>query len=192
MARQPRADAVRNRGRILAAARQEIADRGPDVGMDEIAGRAGVAVGTVYRHFPTKEALVTAIVNESMEQVADDAERCLALCEGGAAARGQLIAFIEALITLSAENQAVLAAMEALGASKEADSAEARATTAITRLIEIGHESSSIPRHVTVADVYLLVGTAPYNRPASLRDRWLDLMLTGLMTVSDSAAHEPR
>ena len=192
MARQPRADAVRNRGRILAAARQEIADRGPDVGMDEIAGRAGVAVGTVYRHFPTKEALVTAIVNESMEQVADDAERCLALCEGGAAARGQLIAFIEALITLSAENQAVLAAMEALGASKEADSAEARATTAITRLIEIGHESSSIPRHVTVADVYLLVGTAPYNQPASLRDRWLDLMLTGLMTVSDSAAHEPR
>lgn len=192
MARQPRADAVRNRGRILAAARQEIADRGPDVGMDEIAGQAGVAVGTVYRHFPTKEALVTAIVNESMEEVADDAERCLSLCEGGEPARGQLVAFIEALITLSAENQAVLAAMEALGASKGADSAEARATTAITRLIEIGHESSSIPRHVTVADVYLLVGTAPYNQPLSVRDRWLDLMLTGLMTVSESAAHEPR
>lgn len=190
--RQPRADAVRNRGRILAAARQEIADRGPDVGMDEIAGQAGVAVGTVYRHFPTKEALVTAIVNESMEQVADDAERCLALCEGGEPARGQLIAFIEALITLSAENQAVLAAMEALGASKGADSAEARATTAITRLIQIGHESSSIPRHVTVADVYLLVGTAPYNQPASLRDRWLNLMLTGLMAVSESAVDEPR
>lgn len=192
MVRQPRADAVRNRGRILAAARQEIADRGPDVGMDEIAGQAGVAVGTVYRHFPTKEALVTAIVNESMEQVADDAERCLALCEGGEPARGQLIAFIEALITLSAENQAVLAAMEALGASKGADSAEARATTAITRLIQIGHESSSIPRHVTVADVYLLVGTAPYNQPASLRDRWLNLMLTGLMAVSESAVDEPR
>lgn len=192
MVRQPRADAVRNRSRILAAARQEIADRGPDVGMDEIAGQAGVAVGTVYRHFPTKEALVTAIVNESMEQVADDAERCLALCEGGEPARGQLIAFIEALITLSAENQAVLAAMEALGASKGADSAEARATTAITRLIQIGHESSSIPRHVTVADVYLLVGTAPYNQPASLRDRWLNLMLTGLMAVSESAVDEPR
>lgn len=192
MARQPRADAVRNRSRILAAARQEIADRGPDVGMDEIAGRASVAVGTLYRHFPTKEALVTAIVNESMEQVADDAEHCLARCESGEPARGQLIAFIEALITLSAENQAVLAAMESLGASKGADSAEARATTAITRLIDIGHESSSIPRHVSVADVYLLVGTAPYNQPASVRARWLDLMLTGLMTVSDGAAHEPR
>lgn len=192
MARKPRADAVRNRARILAAARQEIAERGSEVGMDEIASRAGVAVGTVYRHFPTKEALVTAIVNESMEQVADDAERCLALCEGGEPARGQLVAFIETLITLSAENQAVLAAMEAMGASKGADLAEARATTAITRLIGIGHKSSSIPRHVSVADVYLLVGTAPYSQPTSVRDRWLDLMLTGLMTESESAPHAPR
>lgn len=63
--------------------------------------------------------------------------------------------------------------MEASGASYRADSAK-------------------IPHHVTVADVYPLVGTAPYNQPASLRDRWLDLMLTGLMTMSDSAAHEPR
>ncbi len=190
MARQPRADAVRNRGRILTAARQEIAERGPDVGMDEIASRAGVAVGTVYRHFPTKEALVTAIVNESMEQVADDSERCLAFCEGGEPARDQLVAFIKALITLSGENQAVLAAMETLGASKGADVAEARATTAITRLIEIGHESSSIPRHVTVADVYLLLGTAPYDQPASTRERWLDLMLTGLMTAPEERPHD--
>lgn len=185
MARQPRADAVRNRSRILVAARQEIGDRGPDVGMDEIAGRAGVAVGTVYRHFPTKEALVTAIVDEYMEQVADDAERCLALCEHGEPARGQLIAFIKSLITLSAENQALKAAAEALGGSQGAKAAEARASAAITRLIERGHETSSIPRHVTVEDVYLLVGTAPYDQPASTRDRWLNLMLTGLMTGSE-------
>lgn len=187
MVRKPRADSVRNRGLILAAARQEIADRGPEVGMDEIASRAEVAVGTVYRHFPSKEALVTAIVSESMEQVADDAERCLALCEAGEPARGQLVAFIEALITLSAENQAVLAAMEAMGASKGTDLAEARATAAITRLIELGHDSSSIPRHVTVADVYMLLATAPYGQPRLVRSRWLDLMLTGLMTDSGSA-----
>jgi AcrR family transcriptional regulator len=184
--RKPRSDSVRNRGLILAAARHEIAERGPEVGMDEIASRAEVAVGTVYRHFPTKEALVTAIVSESMEQVADDAERCLALCEAGEPARDQLVSFIEILITLSAENQAVLAAMEAMGASKGNDLAVARATTAITRLIEIGHDCSSIPRHVTVADVYMLLATAPYGQPNSVRDRWLDLMLTGLMTESDN------
>lgn len=180
--RKPRADSVRNRALILAAARQEIAERGPEVGMDEIARRADLAVGTVYRHFPTKEALVAEIVSESMGQVADDAERCLALCEGGEPARGRLVAFIEALITLSSENQAVLAAMEAMGVSKGIDLAEARATIAITRLIDIGHESSSIPHHVTVADVYMLLATAPYGQPRSVRDRWLNLMLTGLMT----------
>lgn len=182
MVRKPRADSVRNRGLILAAARQAIADRGPEVGMDEIASRAEVAVGTLYRHFPTKEALVTAIVRESMDQVADDAERSLALCEAGEPARDQLVAFIQSLITLSAENQAVLAAMEAMGASKGTDVPEARATKAITQLIDLGHESSSIPRHVTVADVYMLLATAPYGQPTSVRDRWLDLMLTGLMT----------
>jgi AcrR family transcriptional regulator len=182
MVRQPRADSVRNRGLILDAARQEIAERGPEVGMDEIASRAEVAVGTLYRHFPTKEALVKAIVGESMDQVADDAERCLELCEAGAPAREQLVSFVQSLIALSAENQAVLAAMEAMGASKGTDVAEARATLAITRLIDLGHESSSIPSHVTVADVYMLLATAPYGQPKSVRERWLDLMLTGLMT----------
>lgn len=179
--RQPRADAVRNRGRILSAARQEIASRGPDVGMDEIASHAGVAVGTVYRHFPTKEALVTAVVDEYTEQVADAAERRLALCQGGAPANEQLDGFIRDLITVSADNRAAKAAAEALGGSQGAKEAEARASSAIARLIECGHQTSSIPRHVTVADVYLLVGTAPYDQPASTRDRWLDLMLTGLM-----------
>ena len=64
--RPQRADARRNRERILQAARTAFADRGQDVQMDEIAGRAGVGVGTVYRHFPTKEALVLELVRESV------------------------------------------------------------------------------------------------------------------------------
>jgi AcrR family transcriptional regulator len=61
-----RADARRNRERILQTARTAFADRGQDVQMDEIAERAGVGVGTVYRHFPTKEALVLELVRESV------------------------------------------------------------------------------------------------------------------------------
>jgi AcrR family transcriptional regulator len=64
--RPQRADARRNRERILQAARTAFADRGQDVQMDEIAERAGVGVGTVYRHFPTKEALVLELVRESV------------------------------------------------------------------------------------------------------------------------------
>jgi AcrR family transcriptional regulator len=59
-----RADAVRNRARILDAARAAFAEYGRDAQMDEIAARAGVGVGTVYRHFPTKQSLAVAIVQQ--------------------------------------------------------------------------------------------------------------------------------
>lgn len=72
--RRMRADAVRNRAKILEAARTEIAGRGPDVGMEVIAGTAGFAVGTLYRHFPTKTDLVGAVLTEYVEQMTVEAE----------------------------------------------------------------------------------------------------------------------
>lgn len=63
-ARPLRADAARNRARILDAARVAFAERGAEAQMDEIAARAGVGVGTVYRHFPTKQSLALAIVEQ--------------------------------------------------------------------------------------------------------------------------------
>jgi AcrR family transcriptional regulator len=66
-----RADAARNRARILDAARSAFAESGLDVGVEEIARRAGVGKGTLYRRFPTKEALVRAI----FEDILDDLER---------------------------------------------------------------------------------------------------------------------
>lgn len=65
-----RADAVRNRGRVLEAARKLMAERGVDVGMEEIAREAGVGVGTVYRHFPNKDALVQALAEDRFERIA--------------------------------------------------------------------------------------------------------------------------
>jgi AcrR family transcriptional regulator len=58
--RRPRADAVRNRERVAIAARQAFAERGLDAQIEDVARRAGVGVGTVYRHFATKEALIDA------------------------------------------------------------------------------------------------------------------------------------
>ena len=58
-----RRDAQRNRDRILAATRAAFQERGLDVGVDEIARRAGVGMGTLYRHFQTKDALIDAIVD---------------------------------------------------------------------------------------------------------------------------------
>jgi AcrR family transcriptional regulator len=66
-----RADARRNRERIMASGRELFARDGPEAQMDEIAARAGVGIGTVYRHFPTKEALLTAMVRDRFQQFAE-------------------------------------------------------------------------------------------------------------------------
>jgi AcrR family transcriptional regulator len=72
-----RADARRNRERILKAARAVFADQGIDAQIDDVAKRAKVGVGTVYRHFPTKEALVDALVRERFETIAGYAREAL-------------------------------------------------------------------------------------------------------------------
>jgi AcrR family transcriptional regulator len=66
-----RADARRNRERILASGRELFARLGPEAQMDEIAAHAGVGIGTVYRHFPTKEALLTEMVRVRFQEYAE-------------------------------------------------------------------------------------------------------------------------
>lgn len=73
-----RADARRNREKVLRAAREVFAEQGVDAQMDDVARRADVGVGTVYRHFPTKEALLTALTEERFADVAAFARQALA------------------------------------------------------------------------------------------------------------------
>src|ERR1700759_624054 len=72
-----RADARRNREKVLHAARETFAESGYDVPLDEIARRAGVGAGTVYRHFPTKEALFSAVIESRMQAMVDDGHALL-------------------------------------------------------------------------------------------------------------------
>ncbi|MGI5139387.1 MULTISPECIES: TetR/AcrR family transcriptional regulator [unclassified Streptomyces] len=75
---RPRADALRNRERIVAAAREMFVEFGPDVPFDEIARRAGVGNATVYRNFHDREALVREVVCSVMDRTSEGAERALA------------------------------------------------------------------------------------------------------------------
>ena len=72
-----RADARRNREKVLVAARAVFSEHGRDAQMDDVARRAGVGVGTVYRHFPTKEALIEALMVAAFEAIAEKAESAL-------------------------------------------------------------------------------------------------------------------
>ncbi|WP_344394811.1 helix-turn-helix domain-containing protein [Streptomyces vastus] len=77
-ATRPRADALRNRERIVTAAREMFVEFGPDVPLDEIARRAGVGNATVYRNFPDRDALVREVVCSVMDRTSEAAERELA------------------------------------------------------------------------------------------------------------------
>ncbi len=72
-----RADAARNRAKIVAAAKEAFAERGLETQMEDVAKRACVGVGTLYRHFPTKDALVRALIVDKMERMADVAKAAL-------------------------------------------------------------------------------------------------------------------
>ncbi|MFB4278082.1 MULTISPECIES: TetR/AcrR family transcriptional regulator [unclassified Nonomuraea] len=73
-----RADVRRNRERLLASARDAFATDGTDASLREIARRAGVGIGTLYRHFPTREALLEAILDSNFDTLRERAEQLLA------------------------------------------------------------------------------------------------------------------
>ena len=97
--RKPRADAQRNRERILEVAKQEFTRSGANASLDEIAKTAGVGPGTLYRHFPTREDLLVAVYRSEMEKLAA-AERTLAdTLPPVEALRAWLLLFVDAVET---------------------------------------------------------------------------------------------
>ncbi|WP_280274824.1 TetR/AcrR family transcriptional regulator [Nocardia wallacei] len=118
--RAPRADAQRNRERVLAAAQAAFAAEGISVPLDEIARRAGVGPGTVYRHFPTKEALFHAAITDNVERMIDYARTLTTAEDAGAA-------FFELLDRMVTEGGVKRDLAEALGGH------EAVGTTVPTR-----------------------------------------------------------
>jgi AcrR family transcriptional regulator len=97
--RQPRADAQRNRERILEVAKREFTRLGANASLEEIAKRAGVGPGTLYRHFPTREELLVAVYRSEMEKLAA-AERTFAdTMPPAEALRAWLLLFVDAVET---------------------------------------------------------------------------------------------
>ena len=177
-----RADAVRNRASILEAARRLVAEQGTEVAMGEIARAAGVAVGTLYRHFPNKTDLLAAVVNEYVEALADDAQDAWARVEaGGSDAAQELLGFLERALEMISRSHAAKTVARALGAEVEYAEPETRATEALGRLIEEGRASGRLRSDLTVSDLYVLMVFYPGDGSPEVRRRWLELIRPGLL-----------
>ena len=105
-----RADSVRNSALNLEAIPEPMRIHVPDVGMDQIARAAGVAVGTLCRHFPTKSDFVGAVESEVVDAVADDAEALLARVLAGETLGRELTEFLSRMLEAGASNVAAKSA----------------------------------------------------------------------------------
>ena len=177
-----RADAVRNRTAILEAAKQLVTEQGTEVAMGEIARVAGVAVGTLYRHFPNKADLLAAVVNEYVEALADDAQSAWERVESGRSdADQELQGFLERALEMIARSHAAKTVARALGAEVEYAEPETRATEALGRLIEEGRASGRLRSDLAVSDLYVLMVFYPGDGSPEIRRRWLELIRPGLL-----------
>ena len=177
-----RADAVRNRACILEAARRLVTERGTDVAMGEIAREAGVAVGTLYRHFPNKADLLAAVVTQYVEAVAEDAQDAWARVEVGRAdAAQELLEFLERALEMIARSHTAKVVARALGAEVDYAEPETRAIEALERLIEAGREDGRLRSDLTVSDLYILMVFYPGDGSPEVRRRWLELIRPGLL-----------
>lgn len=147
-----RQDAQRNRDRIVDAARAAFAADGIEVGVEQIAKLAGVGVGTVYRRFPTKEALVDAVVAEQYEEFARVAREALERAEPWEGLRE----FLERSMALQASNRAFKEAAGARVASGELAAARARVTALVRLLVERAQASGDLRPDLAVEDVAVL------------------------------------
>ena len=181
-ARPLRADARRNRDRILSSARELFAQSGTQVQMEEIAEHAGVGLGTLYRRFPTKEALITAMVQERFEsfvaiaQAAEDIEDPFEAL--GAVMRGHSRAAEEDAVFQLAMMQLDTFHWEGIEQQKSVVS------ESVTRILDRAKAANVVRDDLTFDDYTMLMGsitaTMHFRYSTAGWERHLTLVLDGL------------
>jgi AcrR family transcriptional regulator len=150
-----RADARRNRERLLQTAKTAFAEEGLAVSLDEIARRAGVGPGTLYRHFPTKESLFEAVVHERLQGLLEHAQDLRTAADAGPA----LFAFVERLVGEGAAKRDLVDALAGAGVDVKTTVAATAADlrTEIGRLLDRAQASGAVRADITLADLMALL-----------------------------------
>jgi AcrR family transcriptional regulator len=187
-----RADAQRNRDRLLEVAVRAFSSGGPgsggtesggpEVTLDAIAREAGVGIGTLYRHFPTREALVEAAYRSELARLCDGVPGLLAELPPEQALRAWMDRFVDYMTTKRGMADALRAVIASGGNPYE--QSRTRLTGAITDLLQAGADTGSLRRDVAPTDVLAsLSGVSLAAGEPERRDqagRLLDLLMDGL------------
>jgi AcrR family transcriptional regulator len=180
VARPLRADARRNRERILLAAAEEFAERGIEAQMDDVARRAGVGVGTVYRHFPTKEALMGDLVRRKFEALQEAADAALEVDDPWEAFAGVLLRGAQVMAADAALRDALTRVPEAWDHAAEE---RQRLIAVMALVIRRGQDAGVIRPDFGVDDVPMImcgVTTSMSQRSDWDWRRHLEILLDGI------------
>ena len=183
-----RADAERNRQRLLAAAKDLFATRGLDITLDEIARHAGVGTGTAYRRFPNKDALIDALMVDRIGEIAALAEECL---EDPDPWRG-LTEFFERALALMAADRGLKEVVFSSGRGRErSHHARSRIGPVVGKLVRRALEAGSVRSDLSTSDVplinFMLNTLIDFGRDVEpdLYRRYLAIVLDGLRPRDD-------
>jgi AcrR family transcriptional regulator len=188
-----RADAERNRQRLIEAARELFAERGLDVTLDEIARHAGVGTGTAYRRFPNKDALLEALMIDRFEQLRAIAQECL---EDPDPWRG-FAGYFERALALQARDRGFKDLLFSGRAGATLVQARQRLAPVVTKLVRRAVEAGVVRSDIGTSDVpiinIMLNTVLDFGRDvdADLYKRYLAIVLDGLRPQADGAEPLP-
>jgi AcrR family transcriptional regulator len=179
--RKPRADALRNRERILEKAKMAFTRAGGDISLEEVARQAGVGAGTLYRHFPTREALLESVYRAEVEKLAEEARKLTDSLPPADALRAWMMLFVDYIAT----KKIIAPALNSIvgGSSKLFESSGAQIKDAIQSLVTRAVGSGDI--RADIAPLDLLRALVGVSNVASAPDwqqsakRLVDILLLG-------------
>jgi AcrR family transcriptional regulator len=178
-----RADAQRNRDRLLAVAARAFAQDGPDVTLDSIAKEAGVGIGTLYRHFPTREALLEALLSSRFDRLRDRADSLLTSEPPLEAFRRWLSELAVGSTTYRGLPEEVMTALRDKDSQLHASCVAMRAAGA--RLLKQAQDSGAVRPDVTADEALSLAAGVAWVAeqspdPAGRLDKLLSIVMSGL------------
>ena len=195
--RRPRADAVRNRERVLEAAKAVFSAGGADASLEAVAKRAGVGIGTLYRHFPTREALFEAVYRREVQQLSELAEQLKSEAEPVDALRRWLRSNVEFVATKKGMSAALALAVQS--SSELFAYSFDRLTKAVGSLLDRAVAAGEIRSDISPEDLLrALVGMCyMHDQPGWQKSvlRLLDVFVDGLRVqanVDRNTASVPR